>query len=104
MTSNLDLWLMNEDAPLTGPCEDTDDSTAPWAVGTARVQSTDNDVFHHETVSAGLIRGNAYGQRGLGTVVDGDGTSQHYSWIFLGLNDPSGNARTPVLNQTTLTP
>lgn len=103
-TTYLELWLMNEDAPLTGPCEDTDDSSAPWAVGTARVQSTDNDVDHDETVAAGVVRGNAFGQRGLGTVVDIDGATRHYSWIFLGLNDPNGNSRAPVLNETTLTP
>ena len=91
-TSNLELWTLNEDAALTGPCEDTDDSALPWATGSARATSTDNDVFHFETVE-GVIRGQSFGEQGTGTVVDATGATHRYSWGFRAVNDPRGGYR-----------
>ena len=84
---HFELWTMNEDAPLTGPCEDTDDSTEPWAVGSARYMGNDNDLFHDESVEAGLDRTNSFGDRGLATVVDADGQAWAYDWAFRAVYD-----------------
>jgi hypothetical protein len=93
MSSSLELWTLNEDAPLTGPCEDTDDSSIAWATGSARVTSTDNDVFHFESVEAGVIRGNSFGEQGSGAVVDIAGESHRYSWGFRAVDGPQGGYR-----------
>ena len=82
-----ELWTMNEDAPLTGPCEDTDDSTEPWAVGSARYMGNDNDLDHAGSVEAGLYRTNSFGNRGQAMVVDADGQWWAYNWAFRGVYD-----------------
>jgi hypothetical protein len=94
---HFELWTMNEDAPLTGPCEDTDDSTEPWAVGSARWMGNDNDLDHDRSVEAGLYRTNAFGDRGLGTVVDVDGQAWTYTWAFRAVYDKNLDFR-PVVD------
>ena len=74
--STLELWALDEGADLSGPCQDTDSQTAPWAVGTAWWTLNDNDL----DVSGTRI--NAFGERGIGTVVDAAGNTRHYSWHF----------------------
>ena len=94
---HFELWTMNEDAPLTGPCEDTDDSTEPWATGAARYMGNDNDLFHDESVDAGLYRTNTFGDRGLAMVVDGDGQWWAYNWSFRAVYDKNLDFR-PVVD------
>lgn len=97
-TRHLELWQLDEDADLTGPCEDTDDSTGPWATGSAHVAANDNDLFVSGT------RTNAFGERGQGSVVDANGTTYHYGWTFRALIDRSGEFRVVVPNHSVLTP
>jgi len=80
--AHLELWTIDEGADLTGPCTDTDDSTEPWAVGTARAANNDNDLFHDESVAAGVKRTNSFGDRGRGTVWDANGDAWQYGWVF----------------------
>jgi hypothetical protein len=94
---HFELWTMNEDAPLTGPCEDTDDSTAPWAVGTGHMSNNDNDLDHDGSVALGLYRTNSFGDRGQATVVDADGVMWSYQWVFRGVYDKNLDFR-PVVD------
>lgn len=75
-TRPIELWMLDEDADLSGPCTDTDNQTGPWATGDATVTSNDNDVFVSGT------RTNSFGDRGRGTVVDSAGEQWFYSWTF----------------------
>jgi hypothetical protein len=81
-TAPIELWTTDEDADFSGPCQDTDNSTEPWATGTASARNNDNDLDHDASVEAGLSRTNAFGDRGQGTVVDGTGASWSYAWTF----------------------
>lgn len=93
-TAHLELWTLDEDADFSGPCQDTDDSTEPWAEGTAHVTNVDNDVSHDQSVDAGLKRTNAFGDHGRGTVWDADGGAWHYGWVFKAQIDNELNFRT----------
>jgi hypothetical protein len=75
-----ELWTLDEDAPLTGPCEDTDDSTAPWATGSGIASSRDNDLAHDVSIEMGLHRTNTFGNRGKATVEAVDGHTYQYDW------------------------
>ncbi|MDP9269863.1 MAG: hypothetical protein M3P14_02590 [Chloroflexota bacterium] len=86
-TSHIELWTLDANADLSGPCQDTDDSTAPWAVGTARAANGDNDLSHSDSVAAGLNRTDSFGNRGEGTVWDANGDAWHYSWVFRAVFD-----------------
>ena len=97
-TSHLELWQLDADADLSGPCQDTDDSTGPWATGSARVSGNDNDLFVSGT------RTNAFGDRGQGSVVDAGGTEYHYSWVFQALIDRAGEFRLLVPDRSVLRP
>ena len=73
----IELWNLDDDVPpLVSACADTDDQTEPWATGVASVISNDNDIDISGT------RTNSFGERGRGTVEDGDGGRWHYSWMF----------------------
>jgi hypothetical protein len=72
-TSNLELWTIDEGADLSGPCQDTDDQSGPWATGTARLRGTDNDI------NVSLTRTNAFGSRLAGRVVDVDGNTWQFA-------------------------
>jgi hypothetical protein len=72
-TSSLELWMLDEGADLSGPCQDTDAQTGPWATGSARLKGHDNDVF------VSLTRTNAFGEQLTGTVVDVDGNTWRFS-------------------------
>jgi hypothetical protein len=72
-TSNLELWMLDEDADLSGPCQDTDDQDGPWATGTADLNGHDNDV------EVSLTRTNAFGEQLHGSVVDVDGSTWQFS-------------------------
>ena len=100
----LELWALNEDAPLTGPCEDTDDSESPWAAGSAMNTGTDNDLDHNASVENGLRRSNAFGERGNGSVTDGDGETWKYGWTFRAVGDNDGEFRDVVPFRTVLAP
>jgi hypothetical protein len=102
-TSHLELWTLDAGADLSGPCQDTDDSTAPWAVGTAHAANTDNDLDHGASVDAGLNRTDSYGNRGEGTVWDASGDAWHYSWVFRALNDRNHVYREVVPQRSVLT-
>lgn len=74
-TRPIELWALDSDVPPLGdPCSDTDDQSTPWATGAVHVTSTDNDFF------VSMTRMNVFGDRGEGTVFDGDGAAWHYSW------------------------
>ena len=103
-TAPLELWALDEDADFSGPCEDTDDSTSPWAAGSAKNMGTDNDLAHDESVENGLFRTNAFGQRGNGSVTDGDGGTWRYGWTFRAVGDNGGEFRDLVPFRTVLAP
>jgi hypothetical protein len=71
-TAPLELWRLDEDADLSGACQDTDAQSAPWAEGTANLTANDNDLAVSGT------RTNSFGGRIRGTVTDADGTAWHY--------------------------
>lgn len=52
------------------------DTASLWASGDAHATGNDNDVFVSGT------RGNAFGDRAQGTVMDEEGGLWHYSWAF----------------------
>ena len=103
-TAPLELWALNEDAELTGPCEDTDDSESPWAAGSAKNMGTDNDLGHDESVENGLFRTNSFGQRGNGSVTDGDEETWRYGWTFRAVFDNDLEFRAVVPFSTVLAP
>jgi hypothetical protein len=76
--SNLpaEVWEMDPDAPGIGPCTDTDDVLNRIGTGTAKFRANDNDLFGSGT------RGNAFGDRGVITLVDDAGNRLRYSWMF----------------------
>jgi hypothetical protein len=98
----LELWTLDENAELTGPCEDTDDSSGPWAIGTAQSRYNDNDLDHGASLDAGLHRTNAFGDRGQGTVWDADGHAWSFSWLTRVLFDANGEVREVVPYTTQL--
>jgi len=71
-----ELWEMDADAPLIGPCTDTDDALHRVATGTATFMNNDNDLFGSGT------RGNAFGNHGLAFLQDEDGNAVKYSFRF----------------------
>jgi hypothetical protein len=83
-TRVMELWHLDADADLSGPCEDTDDQAAPAAVGTAQVGMNDNDLFVSGT------RTNAFGIRGQGRLVGDDGSRWNYSFTFRARIDRQG--------------
>ena len=93
-TAPLELWRLDEDADLSGPCQDTDAQSAPWAVGTASLTFTDNDV----EVSGS--RTNSFGGALRGTVTDADGTAWHFSAAARFLITRDGEFRVVVENFT----
>ena len=72
----IELWEMDPDAPLIGPCTDTDDTLNRIATGTATLMNNDNDLFGSGT------RGNAFGNQGLAFLEGEDGTLYKYSFRF----------------------
>ena len=98
----LELWALDENAELTGPCEDTDDSPDPWAIGAAQSRYTDNDLDHNASLDAGLHRTNAFGDRGQGAVRDADGHAWSFSWLTRVLFDGKGESREIVPYTTQL--
>lgn len=74
-TRSLELWQLDEDADLTGPCQDTDGQIGPHLTGTATNKGNDNDLDVSGT------RMNTFGERGQGTVEGNDGSKWHYSWV-----------------------
>jgi hypothetical protein len=72
----IELWQMDADAPLIGPCTDTDDAMHRVARGSASFIGNDNDLFGSGT------RGNAFGDRGRADLTDDAGNAWHYSWLF----------------------
>lgn len=74
-TRPIELW----DADFETLCED---SASLWASGDAHATGNDNDVFVSGT------RGNAFGDRAQGTVMDAEGALWHYSWAFTAQESP----------------
>jgi hypothetical protein len=72
----IEIWELEADAPLVGPCTDTDDNLDRVGVGTVSYHGNDNDLFGSGT------RGNAFGDRGQARLVGDDGSSLSYSWLF----------------------
>ena len=71
-----EVWEMDADAPGIGPCTDTDDALNLIGTGTAEINANDNDLFGSGT------RGNAFGDRGVINLLDEDGNTLRYSWLF----------------------
>jgi hypothetical protein len=82
-TTSLELWQLDEDADLSGPCPDTDGQSGPWATGTANQTGHDNDV------DVSLTRTNAFGDHLNGSVVDVDGNSWRFMSHFVARIDRS---------------
>ena len=91
-TRPIELWALDEDADLSGPCVDTDDQTAAWAAGDARVKVNDNDVFVSGT------RTNSFGDSGRATVTDHVGGQWSYTWTFRAQLDRDENFALRVAN------
>ena len=72
----VEIWELDADAALVGPCTDTDDALHLIGSGTARFMGNDNDLFGSGT------RGNAFGDRGIARLLDEDGNRLRYSWKF----------------------
>ena len=72
----VEIWELDADAPLIGPCTDTDDANHLIGSGTASFIANDNDLFGSGT------RGNAFGDRGFADIEDDEGNAFRYSWIF----------------------
>lgn len=68
-TRPIELW----DAEFESLCEDT---ASLWASGDAHATGNDNDIEVSGT------RGNSFGDRAQGTVMDEEGGLWHYSWAF----------------------
>lgn len=83
-TRVMELWHLDEDADLSGPCVDTDDQAGPAAVGTAQVGYNDNDLFVSGT------RTNAFGFHGQGRLAGDDGSRWNYSFTFRARIDRQG--------------
>ena len=104
-TSSLELWRMDADADLSGPCQDTDDSTAPWAIGSANYSYHDNDLDHPRSVfELGLSRSNAFGESAQGMVTDADGMAWNYSWTARTVGDKHFEFRDVVPFHPVLSP
>lgn len=71
-----ELWDLEDNPPLIGPCTDTDDGEGLFADGTGSFHGKDNDFDGTGT------RGNAFGDQGRATVTDDGGNSYQYSWLF----------------------
>ena len=76
----VELWELESNPPLIGPCTDTDDGAGLFATGTMRFHGKDNDF------DATGTRGNAFGDQGRAAVTDGAGDTYRYTWLFR-LND-----------------
>lgn len=101
-TSSLELWQLDADADLSGPCQDTDASSEPWAVGTASYAFHDNDFDHNASVEIyGLSRTDAFGESAQGRVVDSAGTTWQYSWTARNVYDKNLDFR-PLLRRGVL--
>ena len=76
-SAGLEVWALDEDADLTGPCQDTDDQSAPWGLGSMRWNANDNDL------DVTLTRTNAFGDRAHGVVFEtATGAGWAFSWTF----------------------
>lgn len=75
-TRPLELWTVDADADLSGPCTDTDGSDEPWAIGTATQRGNDNDL------DVTLTRTNSFGGHTHGTVWDATGQAWSYVEMF----------------------
>jgi len=73
---HFELWEMDADAQLIGPCTDTDAAMHLIGTGTAAFVANDNDIGGTGT------RGNAFGHRGMATLVDEGGNTLRYTWRF----------------------
>jgi hypothetical protein len=89
-TRAIELWQLDDDADLSGRCQNTDDQSGPLLSGTATVSANDNDLDVSGT------RVNAFGDRGQGTLQGTDGSRWHYSWTFRAEIDRDGEFRVVV--------
>lgn len=76
----IELWDLEDNPPIVGPCTDTDGGDGLFAKGTGSFHGKDNDLEGTGT------RGNAFGDQGRASVTDGSGNGYQYSWLFR-LND-----------------
>jgi hypothetical protein len=83
-SSGMELWRLDADADLSGPCQDTDDQPGPLATGSGRFGVNDNDL------DVSLTRTNSFGDHGQGRLTGSDGGRWHYSWLFRALIDQDG--------------
>lgn len=91
----LEIWRLDDDADLSGPCTDTDGQPGPMATGSARVGSNDNDLMVSGT------RTNSFGERAQGRLVDDEGAIWHYWWTFHAHIDHEGQFEV-IVDRTSL--
>ena len=72
----IELWPLDADAALAGPCTDTDEAEGPLATGTTTFRAHDNDFFGSDT------RANAFGDRGHAQLTTATGEPLAFSWVF----------------------
>jgi len=76
-TADIEVWALDADADLSGPCQDTDDQAGPWGFGSMTWMVNDNDL------DVSLTRTNAFGDRAHGVVFEvGTGAGWAFSWTF----------------------
>jgi hypothetical protein len=104
-TSSLELWRMDPDADLSGPCTDTDGLHELFASGWAKYGYTDNDLSHTFSVlELGLHRTDAFGENAQGKVVDTTGMAWNYSWVAHNVYDKNLDFRDVVPFRAVLSP
>jgi len=104
-TSSLELWRMDPDAEITGPCEDTDGLHELFAAGSAKYSYHDNDLDHTFSVfELGLSRTNAFGEGAQGMVTDAAGMGWNYSWTARNVFDKNLDFRDVVQFHPVLSP
>jgi hypothetical protein len=104
-TSSLELWRMDPDADLSGPCEDTDGLHELFAAGSATYSYHDNDLDHGFSVfELGLSRSDAFGEAAQARVTDAAGMDWNYSWTLRTVGDKSFDFRDVVPVRAVLSP
>jgi len=87
---SFELWRFDSGTSGMDDCADTEGQSAPFAVGTGTIVSTDNDFF----VSGGRM--NSFGWSVHATVYDEDGNAHQFHRVFRAQITPSGELRVVV--------
>jgi hypothetical protein len=77
------LHAFTGDGPGDNPCDGSEEEAS--FSGDVKVSVNDNDGPNEGK------RANSFGDRGQGTLYDGDGSAYHYSWVFRAIWPPDEN-------------